>query len=325
MSGPPLGSVFSVSGRPAPGLYAGAWLATFAGIGLIAVAFAAASSGNGSGAGLFAALAFASFFGAAVLAGGYQAIVRRATRDAALYRGPSPFLLFGAVFAGASAVATSIALSGVAESLTDADRVRVSVVIAGVLYVALVWLLVVREGALSWAEMGWPTVAARRGRAAVAFLYGAVLAAPIVVLTVLLGALLVAFFQVSPPALLPIPSTPGEWIVDIAVAVVLAPLGEELFFRGFAQTAWSRDLGWRAGLVRAAVFFALIHAISSTGSDFSEGLRLAVVATLARLPVALTLGWVFHRAGSIAAPLGLHATFNGLTLVVAAVATSVAS
>jgi membrane protease YdiL (CAAX protease family) len=318
LGGPPLGSLFSLSGRPAPGLYAAAWFFTVAGAGLLLVALATALSGNSFGAGLLAVGAFLAFFVAAVLGSGYQAIVRRARLDPSRYRGPSPFLVFAAVFAATNAAGAVVALVALDAPLDIGARALLSVAIVVPLYGLLVWLLVVREGALSWQEMGWPTAAAVRGRALLSLGYGVALASPIVLVTVLLGGVLAALLRVTPPELLPVPATPSDWLLDIVVAVILAPIGEELFFRGFAQTAWTRDLGWRAALVRTAVFFALVHALSTGGNDFSEGLRLAVVTVVARLPVAFGLGWVFARTGSIAASVGLHAGFNGLMLVLAA-------
>ena len=316
--GPPLGSLFSLTGRPAPGLYAGAWFLAFLGVGLLAVALAAAVSGNVFGTGLLAVGAFLAFFVSAVLASGYQAIVRRATRDPSRYRGPSPFLVFAAVFAATNAAAGLVALVAPDARLDLGAQALLSVAIVVPLYALLVWLLVVREGALSWQEMGWPTAAGMRQRAIANLGYGMAVTIPVVLLTALLGGALAALLRVTPPEVLPVPSTASDWVLDIVVAVILAPIGEELFFRGFAQTAWTRDLGWRSALVRTAVFFALVHAISTGGTDFSEGLRLAVVATVARLPVAFGLGWVFARTGSIAASIGLHAGFNGLMLLLAA-------
>jgi membrane protease YdiL (CAAX protease family) len=323
LGGPPLGSLFSLSGRPAPGLYAGAWFLAFLGIGLLAVALAAAVSGNGFGAGLIAVGAFLAFFVGAFLASGYQAIVRRATRDPSRYRGPSPFLVFAAVFAATNAAGALVALVVPDATLDIGARALLSVGIVVPLYALLVWLLVVREGALSWHEMGWPKVgwlasAHLRSRALVNLGYGVAVASPIVLVTVLFGGVLAALLRVTPPELIPIPTTASDWLLDIVVAAILAPIGEELFFRGFAQTAWTRDLGWRRALVRTAIFFALVHAISTGGSDFSEGLRLAVVTVLTRLPVAFALGWVFARTGSIVASIGLHAGFNGLMLLLAA-------
>jgi membrane protease YdiL (CAAX protease family) len=201
----------------------------------------------------------------------------------------------------------------------------VSVAIIAALYLATVWLLVVREGALSWQTMGWPASWSAAPAALGRFAYGAGLAAPTVLVTIVLGTVLALLLGVAEPSLLPVPTTPAEWVADILVAVVLAPVGEELFFRGFAQTAWTLDLGWRRALVRTALFFAIVHALNVSAADFSQAVRLLVAVAIARLPVAFILGWVFARTGSIAAPLGLHATFNGLSLVLFALLQSAAS
>nr|MBA3235396.1 CPBP family intramembrane metalloprotease [Chloroflexota bacterium] len=47
---------------------------------------------------------------------------------------------------------------------------------------------------------------------------------------------------------------------------------------------------------------------------------LAVVGFGARVPVALALGWLFVRRGTIWAPFGLHAAFNAVLLILAEVA-----
>lgn len=317
MSGPPLGPTFSVSGRPAAGLYAGAWFGSLIGIGLLLVALLASIAGNVRGAVALAVAAFAVFFVAAVLAGGYQGIRRRSVRPAERYRGPSPFLVFAAVFAAANAAGGIVALATFDTPLELGPQTLVSVAVVVPLYAGLVWLLVAREGALSWREMGWPTSPDGLRRALGPFAYGVALTIPVLVVTVVVAGLLATALGVSPPPILPLPDTVADWALDIVVAVILAPLGEELFFRGFAQSAWARDLGWRSAVVRTAIFFSLVHAISIGGADLSEALRLALVAAVARLPVALGLGWAFARTGAIAAPLGLHAAFNGLMLVLA--------
>ena len=46
---------------------------------------------------------------------------------------------------------------------------------------------------------------------------------------------------------------------------------------------------------------------------------------MTRLPVALALGWLFLRRGSIWASFGLHAAFNGVLLVLAELAVNAAT
>jgi membrane protease YdiL (CAAX protease family) len=46
---------------------------------------------------------------------------------------------------------------------------------------------------------------------------------------------------------------------------------------------------------------------------------MALIGFAARVPIGLALGWLFVRKGTIWAPLGLHAAFNGILLVFAEV------
>ena len=101
---------------------------------------------------------------------------------------------------------------------------------------------------------------------------------------------------------------------------MIAPIGEEIFFRGFSLTAWERTLGWRAALVRSALFFAFVHVLTVGGSSFGDAAAKALIAFVARIPVALALGCVFVQRRSIFAPIGLHATYNGLLLLIAELA-----
>ena len=66
--------------------------------------------------------------------------------------------------------------------------------------------------------------------------------------------------------------------------------------------------------------FAFAHVITTTGSTAGDAFGLAVVGFGSRIPIALALGWVFLRRGTVWASFGLHAAFNGILLVVAEVA-----
>ncbi|MFN8623135.1 MAG: CPBP family intramembrane glutamic endopeptidase, partial [Chloroflexota bacterium] len=87
-----------------------------------------------------------------------------------------------------------------------------------------------------------------------------------------------------------------------------------LFFRGFALTAWARDLPERSALIRSAVFFAVIHIANISATSFSEGARQAVLQVVVIGPVGFVLGWVFLRRGIMASIAG-HVTYNGMLLV----------
>ena len=76
---------------------------------------------------------------------------------------------------------------------------------------------------------------------------------------------------------------------------------------------------WR-GVIRGALFFAVVHVLTISGVDASQAVGVALAAFVGRIPVALALGWLFARTRTIWAPLGLHAAFNGVLLILAEIA-----
>jgi membrane protease YdiL (CAAX protease family) len=142
----------------------------------------------------------------------------------------------------------------------------------------------------------------------------------VILATAILSGVLVTVLRTQPESPLPFTREAGGIALNFLAAVVIAPVGEELFFRGFSLTAWGRAVGARRGLVRAAVFFAFVHVLTVGGATFSEAVSRAIIGFAARLPVAFALGWVFLKRRSIFAPIGLHAVFNGLLLVLAQLA-----
>lgn len=89
-------------------------------------------------------------------------------------------------------------------------------------------------------------------------------------------------------------------IVLATALIVVAPVAEEIFFRGIVYNAWLREFGVRRAVIGSAVLFALIH-----GSIF-------VILPIFALGVGLAL--LYRRTGSLPASIAMHATFNGITL-----------
>jgi len=75
-------------------------------------------------------------------------------------------------------------------------------------------------------------------------------------------------------------------------------------------------VGARGAIVRSAILFAAAHALGISGTNFGDAAGLALVASLARLPVALALGWIYVRTGTIWGSIGLHAAFNAILIAV---------
>jgi membrane protease YdiL (CAAX protease family) len=100
-------------------------------------------------------------------------------------------------------------------------------------------------------------------------------------------------------------TTPGI-ILFVILAVVLAPLFEEIFFRGFLFRGFSSSWGWVTGACVSAAIFGIAH------------LQLDVFVPLFAL--GLALAWVYKRTGSLWTSIAFHALFNGLSVLAWALA-----
>jgi membrane protease YdiL (CAAX protease family) len=283
----------------------------------------AVMSGGGVAATVLLIAAMAVLSIGLIAAAGSQGIERRA-RATQPYRGPSPLLVFSASIplSVLAVVAVSVPLRLLNVDLEGPIGALLSTSALAVIYVGLVRLLVVNSGALDWREMG----VQKLDSSALAQMAGSALwALPLIFLTALLAQILLSIFPVTPTSPLPPSGTAIGFAVSLLAGAVVAPFGEEIMFRAFATTAWVRGLGPRRGLILGALFFAFAHVLTVTGDSAADAFQLAFVAFAGRVPVALALGWVFLRRGSIWASFGLHATYNGVLVVLAELAYRTAS
>jgi uncharacterized protein len=308
-SGPPGISTFSLEGRSAPALYLIGWVGSLMGLALLFVWFLAAGPAQSPGAALLGTAGLALLAIGLVAAAGSQAIERSRVADLA-YRGPSPVLTFAAVISLTLLLVVVVIapLAALGLDLASPLAALVSMILTTIVYIGVVRLLVVGTGALDWRAMG---MGMPLGRAVRDLLVGAVWAVPVLLGTGLVAAILSVFLATPPAVLPPAPDALGI-AANVVTAVILAPIGEELFFRGFATTAWARTIGRNPAIVRGAVFFAIAHIVTVAAGSFQEGLEQAVFASVVRIPVGLALGWIFLSRRSLPAAIGLHAGFNGL-------------
>jgi CAAX protease family protein len=296
-------------------LFVVGWLASLVGFGIAIVGYAA----QGAPGHVLTTLGVA-ILAIGVLAGAGSQAVERKAKASEPYTGPSPVLIFAAsipiAYLGAVLLGVLIEASGRGFPAPVAELILIT--IQGVAYIAVIALLVVGSGALTWSEIGFrPGVR----QAVVDLGWGALFAGPVIGLTIVVTAILVSVFHVTPESPLPPTGTTSGLLVHLLAGAVVAPVAEETLFRGVATTAWVRSLGVRAGIVRGSLFFAFAHVLLIGGATMTEALAIAFVAFVGRLPIALVLGWLFVRRGSIYASIGLHATFNGFLLVLAEAAT----
>ena len=334
----------SLQGRAAPRMYAAGWLLSLAGLGILVALIAAAIAGitrnveplTITGIAETACAALTVGLVAAAAAQGSQ----RRTDGWQDYFGPSPFLVTGAWLA--LTMAASLPLIGLANYLnlrlaTSVQTLLLLLVnVAG--YVGLVELLVVRPGALSWRDMARPkhlapdpndlpapvfaTADPLQGAGVQALralggdvLLGLALAIPFLIATLFLAGILTNLLGVNnAESSGPIPTHLLGWDlwITLLTAAAVAPIGEEIFFRGFATNAWARSLPRDSALIRAAIFFAAIHIIDVTSfDDLSIFVCAAILAFAVRIPIGWALSWIYARRHSILASVTLHAAYNG--------------
>jgi membrane protease YdiL (CAAX protease family) len=95
-----------------------------------------------------------------------------------------------------------------------------------------------------------------------------------------------------------LPRAPVAVISSFLLVVVLAPIAEELFFRGWIYTGLRQRFGFGLTLGLTSFLFAIGH---------WEKTHLYAAAVL---PVGLALGWVRERTGSTRATALFHGLYN---------------
>ena len=91
---------------------------------------------------------------------------------------------------------------------------------------------------------------------------------------------------------------PLELALQGISVIMLAPVAEELIFRGIIYNTTKQITSRTAAVILSAVLFAAVHG------------QWALVLPLMGLSVALA--WVYERSGTIIAPILLHASFNAV-------------
>lgn len=101
-------------------------------------------------------------------------------------------------------------------------------------------------------------------------------------------------------------STTPRLIAFGLMAVTLAPIFEELVFRGFLQPLFTRTFGVAIGIVITAVLFGSLHA-----SEYHLVWQYVTVVSI----VGLALGWVRWRTNSLIPSTIMHASYNAMLVI----------
>lgn len=206
----------------------------------------------------------------------------------------------------ALALAVTLAADVSTEDVSDADIIGglvISLVVIDGGLAGLVWgLAMVRCGG-TFADLGFRRVPLERlwlSAGLVVFAYVAVV----------LWQLILMPFGVTPeqdtetlvqsPAVLPL---------SAFAVIIVAPLVEEVFFRGFVFGGLASRLGWAPAALLSGFLFGAVH------GNAPEALPLIVPFTL----IGAAFAWGYYRTGSLWVSVAAHFLFNTISFTLLAV------
>ncbi len=309
-------TLLQLAGREAPALYVIGLLATVVG----ASAFVAGFAGAGVGLAIVA-LVLIGVGGIAL--SGASALQRRVDTPATGWRGPGPLAVFWTTIPWALVaqvlVAALVTSVGAAAALTTPLGTLALAAASNLATVLIIGLVVVGSGAVRWRDLVLATPAAspktlpkpdRRGGLAGDLLWGVALALPILTAAGLFATLVMNGTGVSAPVVLPLAMSTVDLAANVLTAVLIAPIGEELLYRGVITQAWGRQSSARRAILFSAIVFAFAHTLTVGGTSAGDAVSVAAVAFVVRLPLGIALGWLWIRRRSIVATIALHAVYN---------------
>lgn len=103
-------------------------------------------------------------------------------------------------------------------------------------------------------------------------------------------------------------STPWLFWCTVLSVIFLVPLAEEILFRGFLQRGIIPYVGRWGGIALASLIFAFFHFSTTQGWTNIE-------LILSLFILSCYLGFIYEKRGSIWAPVGLHMTFNLISIL----------
>jgi len=316
--------LLQLAGREAPALYVIGLLSTVVGASALVAGFA------GAGVGL-ALLSLVLIGVGGIALSGASALQRRVDTPVAGWRGPGPLAIFWTTIPWALLaqvlVAALVTALGTATALSTPLGTLALAAASNLATVLIIGLAVVGSGAVRWRDLILATPAAspstlpqpdRRGGLAGDLLWGAALALPILAATELVATLVMNGTGLSAPVVLPPAMSAVDLAANVLTAGLVAPIGEELLYRGVIAQAWARQSSTRRAILFSAIVFAFAHTLTVGGTSVGDAASVAVVAFIVRLPLGIALGWLWIRRRSLLATIALHSAYN---LVIVAIVT----
>jgi uncharacterized protein len=100
---------------------------------------------------------------------------------------------------------------------------------------------------------------------------------------------------------------PRYFFLSLVSITVFAPMLEEVLFRGFLQSFIRQHLGMKSAILITSLCFSFFHYSPEQGMS-----NISIIGSL--FPLALFLGYVYEKQGSLFASMVLHACFNSISV-----------
>ena len=94
---------------------------------------------------------------------------------------------------------------------------------------------------------------------------------------------------------------PGQMALFALLGTLVAPVGEEIFFRGLIVNALKKRGNVRFRIIVSALLFAVVH--------------VSPLSVLILFGMGLMLAWAYEKTGSLWVPILMHAVNNGLAFL----------
>jgi membrane protease YdiL (CAAX protease family) len=100
----------------------------------------------------------------------------------------------------------------------------------------------------------------------------------------------------------------AESIASVVLAVLVAPVAEELYFRGILFRSLRDRHGFWIGAIVSGLIFGVVHYVPAPWQDFML-LQSIMVFT------GIALAWIYERRGTLVADIAAHMAFNAVGIV----------
>jgi membrane protease YdiL (CAAX protease family) len=184
----------------------------------------------------------------------------------------------------------------------DSVLLMLVVIVQDLIIIGAAWAFSILRYRVGWAQLGWRTFNVAFGCLLSAALFGLSYFIRIcyVITAMALG------WQLQPQDIITRLNVSG-WglLLTFFSAAILAPIAEEIFFRGFLYAGLRARIGVLGAMVTSTLFFTALH--------------FSLDAFIPIFILGLCLAFLYEKTGSLYPSIILHASNNGIAIIALAI------